>query len=138
LVDLAPRIKELRTRQEKLLARKVELETLLSDRRVELASPAVVRRYVADLRNLLKRSELAERKAFIRNFVREVRVTGDEVVLTYTMPLVGDGSFLDRMGVLPIVQHGRPCRSRTCDTLIKSHGVSNQRGKEVKWPVLTP
>ena len=32
----------------------------------------------------------------------------------------------------------RPCRSRTCDTLIKSHGVSNQRGKEVKWLVLTP
>ncbi len=33
---------------------------------------------------------------------------------------------------------GRPYRSRTCDTLIKSHGVSNQRGKEVKWLVLTP
>ena len=26
----------------------------------------------------------------------------------------------------------RPCRSRTCDTLIKSHGVSNQARKEVK------
>ena len=123
LGDLAPRIKELRTRQEKLLARKAQLESLLSDRRVELASPNVVRSYVADLRNLLKRSELAERRAFIRNFVKEVRVTGDEVVLTYTMPLVGDGSFSDRIGVLPIVQHGRPYRSRTCDTLIKSQSV---------------
>jgi len=100
--------------------RKVQLEALLSDRRVELASPDIVRSYAADLRNLLKRSELAERKAFIRNFVREVRVTGDEVVLTYTMPLVSNESFVDRIRVLPIVQHGRPCRSRTCDTLIKS------------------
>ena len=121
LGDLAPRIKELRTRQEKLLARKVQLEVLLSDRRVELASPAVVRSYVADLRNLLTRSELAERRAFIRNFVKEVRVTGNEVVLTYTMPLVSNGSFSDRIGVLPIVQHGRPYRSRTCDTLIKRY-----------------
>jgi hypothetical protein len=32
----------------------------------------------------------------------------------------------------------RPCRPRTCDTLIKSYGVSNPRGKEVKWLVLTP
>jgi hypothetical protein len=65
LADLAPRIKELRIRQEKLMARKVELEMLLSDRQEELASPDIVRSYVADLRNLLKRSEPAERRAFI-------------------------------------------------------------------------
>ena len=34
--------------------------------------------------------------------------------------------------------NGRPCRSRTCDTLIKSQGVSTQAGKEVKSLVLTP
>ena len=91
-----------------LLARKVELETLLSDRRVELASPDIVRSYAADLRNLLTCSELAERRAFIRSFVKEVRVTGDDVVLTYTMPLMSNGSSVDKIGVLPIVQHGRP------------------------------
>jgi integrase len=32
----------------------------------------------------------------------------------------------------------RPYRSRTCDTLIKSHGVSNQARKEVKTLVSTP
>ena len=138
LADLAPRIKELRTRQEKLLARKVELEILLSDRRVELASPEIVRSYVADLRTLLTRSELTERRAFIRSFVKEVRVTNDEVVISYTMPLVSNGLSEDKIGVLPIVKHGRPCRSRTCDTLIKSHGVSNQARKEVSSLVLTP
>lgn len=108
LADLAPRIKELRTRQEKLLATKVQLETSLSDRRVELANPDIVRSYVADLRNLLTRSELAERRAFIRRFIKEVRMTGDEVVLTYTMPLISSGLSVDKIGVLPIVQHGSP------------------------------
>ena len=112
LADLAPRIKELRARQEKLLARKVELETLLSDRRVELASPEIVKSYVADLRTLLTRSELTERRAFIRSFVKEVRVTNDEVVISYTMPLVSNGLSEDKIGVLPIVQHGRPCVSK--------------------------
>lgn len=106
LADLAPRIKHLRGRQERLLARKTELEVLLSDRRLELASPDMVRSYVADLHSLLAGSELAERKAFVRSFVREVRVTGDEVVLTYTMPLTPSGSSIDRVGVLPIVPHG--------------------------------
>ncbi len=97
-----------------------ELETTLSDRRVELASPDVVRNYVADLRNLLTRSEPAERKAFIRKFVKQVRVNRNEVSLVYTMPPMSIGSSEDKIEVLPIVQHGRPCRSRTCDHLIKS------------------
>ena len=46
-----------------------------------------VTHYVDDLRNLLEESSLTERKSFIRSFVKEVKVTGDEVLLTYTMPL---------------------------------------------------
>ena len=41
--------------------------------------------------------------------------------------------FADGGGVEP-----RPCRARTCDTLIKSHGVSVQAGKEVKCLLPTP
>ncbi len=87
---------------------------------MELASPEIVSSYVPDLRNLLTRSELAERRAFIRSFVKEVRVTGDQTVLTYTMPLISNGASEDKVGVLPIVQLGRPCRTRTYDQLIKS------------------
>ena len=47
----------------------------------------MVARYVDDLRSLLEESTLAERKSFIRSFVKEIKVTGDEVLLTYTMPL---------------------------------------------------
>ena len=35
-----------------------------------------------ELRNLFNNSSLAERKAFIQSFVKEVKVRGDEVLLT--------------------------------------------------------
>jgi len=66
-----------------LQAAKWELEALLSDRKMELADLETVTRYVEDLRDLLNESSLVERKAFIRSFVKEVKVTGDEVLLTY-------------------------------------------------------
>ena len=95
-------------RQEQLQSRKWELETLLSDRRVELANLETVTRYVDDLRNLLQESSLTERKSFIRSFVKEVKVTGDEFLLTYTMPLPPQGVAEERdcMGVLCSVHYG--------------------------------
>jgi len=49
------------------------------------------------------------------------------------------GGFSENQGDLASeLGPGRPCRSRTCDTLIKSHGVSNQARKEVKTALLTP
>ncbi len=69
IVDLAPRIKELRQRQEQLQMSRQELEMLLSDRRVELADLETVTQYVADLHNLLNDSTLTEKKSFIKSFV---------------------------------------------------------------------
>jgi len=106
LDDLAPRIHELRNRQERLQARKVQIASFLSDRRIELASPEIVRSYVDDLRNLLNNSSLAERRAFIRSFIKEVKVTGNEVLLTYTIPLSPRGVSEEKVGVLSTVQHG--------------------------------
>ena len=98
--DLAPRIQQLRLKQELLETRKRELETSLSDRRVELTDMETVTRCVEDLRGLLEESELSERKAFIRSFVREVNVTGDEVLLTYAMPFPPEKISEERTGVL--------------------------------------
>lgn len=107
LGDLAPRIKELRSRQEKLQVRKVEIESYLSDRKVELARPEIVKAYVKDLRKLLSNSPLSERKAFVRSFIKEVKVTGDEVVLTYTIPLSSRGIPREKVGgVLSTVHYG--------------------------------
>ena len=36
----------------------------------------------------LKKGALAERRIFLRSFVKEVRVTGDEAVLSYSVPIL--------------------------------------------------
>ena len=84
----------------------MELEQQLSDRRVELADAATVTSYVSDLHYLLNESSLAERKSFVRSFVKEVKVTGDEVLLTYTMPMLPTGMTEEKLPVLPIVHDG--------------------------------
>jgi site-specific DNA recombinase len=108
LEDVTPRIQQLRSRQQQLQTKKWELEALLSNRRVELANLETVTQYVTDLRNLLNESSLTERKSFIRSFVKEVKVTGDGVLLTYTMPLPPQGISQERVGVLCSVQRGGP------------------------------
>ena len=106
LDDLKRRIRELRDQQDRLLSRLAEVNHELSERRIALAGPEVVSRCVEDMRTLLAHSPLSERKAFIKSFVREVKVTGQEVLLTYTMPLSSDGAFEETVGVLPSVRYG--------------------------------
>ena len=106
LADLAPRIQRLRQRQEQLNAARWELENLLSDRKVELADIETVKNYVEDLRNLLEDSPLTERKSFIKSFIREVRVTGTEVLLSYTIPLSAGSTSQETLVVPPIVHSG--------------------------------
>ena len=108
LSDLAPRIQRFRQRQEQLHSARWELENLLSDRKVELADLETVENYVEDLRNLLEESPLAERKSFVKSFVREVRVTGSEVLLTYNIPLSASSSSQETLIVPPIVHYGGP------------------------------
>jgi site-specific DNA recombinase len=106
IADLAPRIQQLRQRREQLQSVKFELEQDLSDRRVELADVETVTSYVADLRNLLSESPLTERKSFVRSFVKEVKVTGDEVLITYTMPMLPKGMLEEKLSVLSIGHDG--------------------------------
>jgi hypothetical protein len=84
LDDLAPRIRKLRARQGKLLARR------------------------NDLRHTLDEGLLIDRKAFIRSFVKEVTVSQQDVRLSYTLPLLPDGLTEESVGVLPIVRYGGP------------------------------
>ena len=55
--------------------------------------------YVADLRNLLSESSLAERKSFIKSFVKEVKVIGTEVRLIYTIPMPPKAISQEAVGV---------------------------------------
>ena len=63
---------------------------------------------MADLRNLLSESPLAERKSFIKSFVKEVKVIGAEVRLIYTIPMPPKGISQEVVGVPPIVRYGGP------------------------------
>ncbi len=115
LEDLSPRIQQLRYRMEQLHKTRYELEQQISERRVELADKETVTRYVEDLRNLLSESPLAARKSFIRSFIKEVTVTGDEVLLTYTIPMPPKGVTEDGISVLSTVQNGGRYWIRTSD-----------------------
>ncbi len=64
---------------------------------------------MVDLRNTLSESSIAERKSFIRSFVKEVKVTGDEVLLTYTIPMLPKGMTEETLPVLSIVHDGGAC-----------------------------
>lgn len=109
--DLSPRIQELRHREDQLQAARLDLEGSLSQRQVRLTDPEIVKGYVENLQQVLSGSQLLEQKAFIRSSVKEVRVTGDEVVLTYTMPLTPEGINQDKERVLDTVQYGGRCRT---------------------------
>jgi len=71
----------------------------------------MVAHYVSDLRNLLNWSSLPERRTFIRNFVKKVRVTGNEVLLTYTMPFPPGGISEKKLRVLSTVGYSGPFRN---------------------------
>jgi site-specific DNA recombinase len=106
LEDLSSRIKQLKGRKEQLEARKWELEWQLKERKVELADMETVTRYVEDLRKLLDESGIAERKSFIKSFVKEIVVTGDNVLLRYKIPMTKEGLVEENLGVPHIVHYG--------------------------------
>jgi DNA invertase Pin-like site-specific DNA recombinase/archaellum component FlaC len=106
LDDLAPRIRELRERQERLQARKQELHTLMSEQKAETATKEEVAECAEDLRNALETSSLAERKAFIRSFIKEIRITGDDALMTYALPMLPGEVTEEKVPVLGIVHYG--------------------------------
>jgi site-specific DNA recombinase len=111
--DLGSRIHELREREKALQVTKWELEALVSTSKVQLADEQAVKESLADLREILNSSPICETREFIRSFVKEVKVTSDQVVLTYTMP-TGEGLTEEAL-VLPSVNHGGRYTARTYD-----------------------
>ena len=105
---LSPRILSLRHRQDQLTAAREEAASLLEQRRVDLPGTEEIKGYVADFREFLQEGTFPERKALIRNFVKGIEVTGDEAVLTYTIPIPSDGVTKESASVLDFVQSGPP------------------------------
>ncbi len=55
---------------------------------------------------MLAESSLPEQKAFFRSFVKEVKVTGKDVLLTYTIPLPSEKGLRGPAAVLDTVHYG--------------------------------
>ena len=49
---------------------------------------------------------MSERRTFIKGFVKEIKVTGNEAVLSYMMPIIPDNLNLEKEEVLHTVHYG--------------------------------
>lgn len=103
LPDLSPRLKELHKQKALLSTKQTELKTTISEYKVSNMSPEQIAFYIKDLKELLDEAELGELKAFIRNFVKEIRIRDNEVTLEYFAPIAEMNT---NKRVLPIVQNG--------------------------------
>ncbi len=92
----------------------------MQEKRLELDDIDVMRRYVEDLKSVLGTASIMEQKRFLKSFVSSVDVSKSEVTVNYTLPMPPLNMYQDTVGVLALGRSGRPYRSRTCDTLIKS------------------
>ncbi|MFC1945386.1 hypothetical protein ACFLWF_01380 [Chloroflexota bacterium] len=79
-----------------------------------------MRQSLEDLKRILNDSPLYETRAFIRSFVREVKVTSDEVVLTFTISM-SKGLEEEKLPVTSILKDGGRYKTRTCDLLRAKH-----------------
>ena len=104
--DISPRIQQHRDRLNQLQVGKWELEARLSQRQIEPLDEDTVKHYVEDMRDLLSNSPLTDRRSFVKSFVKELKVTGNEVLMTYTMPVPPKGASEERVPVLDTVQYG--------------------------------
>ncbi len=124
LDDLAVRIRELRTQQEQLQARRIVIEAQLSDRKVELADMASLSGSLNDLQVLLSEGTLTERRSFIRSFVKDVTVKDSKGVINYTMLPTSDNLAIEKDMVLSTVRDGGAEGIRTPDLLLAKEALS--------------
>ena len=74
MADASERILEHRHRREQLEAAAEEARAVLAERRELLDSADTIAAFANEMSDFLKTSELTETKAFVRSFVKEVRV----------------------------------------------------------------
>ncbi len=93
-------------------------------KKVELADLKSVMGYVDNLRSVLDKGTLQERKAFIRSFVRSIKVTGDDAKLSYLMPVPPEWLAEEKVRVLYSVRYGGAEGTRTPDFLRAREALS--------------
>jgi len=100
---------------EQLQARRIEIETQMSDKKVDLVDLNTMTGYITEMHEVLSEGTLTERRAFIRSFVQEIKVIGNEALMTYSPPIPPERVALSGDTVPRIVHRGGPLWTRTTD-----------------------
>ena len=87
---------------------------------VEEVDINIVKSYTRDLKSLLEESDITERKAFLRSFIRRIEIDKDKVMVHYHLPLPNNENRKAAEEVLPIVTLGGAGEARTPDLLTAS------------------
>ncbi len=127
--DIAPRIREHRERESRLLQTSSELAAALSAPDTSMFNTDSVAEFAESASKSLSNSTPSERREFIRSFVKQIDVEPGQARLRYTIPLPMDGNMPGadpeevRMSgtVLPTVTRGDAPGTRTPNLVIKSH-----------------
>lgn len=86
--DCAGRIKELRQEREALLRRRVELKkNFRSTARILPIPTRLMDEYIRQMQMRLREKKIGYKKEFLREILKEVRVRGNAVRLTYRLPM---------------------------------------------------
>ena len=107
LEDLKPRILRHKSTMERLTASKDALESQLSQDWMPEIDSCTLRAYVEDFTALLEGGTIAEKRAFIRSFVRQLTVKDGVATLEYTLPMASSELSLieGKDGVLSFEQY---------------------------------
>ena len=81
---------------EHLQARKIEVEINMSHKRVEFVDLDTVNAYVSEMQEILRESSETEKWAFVRSFVNEIQVKGNEALMIYSLPIPPDNVALSK------------------------------------------
>jgi hypothetical protein len=103
LDDLAPRIKELKTRTDELSKTRLLVDADLAVQGVRHVDRDMVVAYAGDLRSLLGEGDIADGKAFLRTFVKRIVVEAAQVRVYYNLPVPVSRNETKTTEVLPIV-----------------------------------
>jgi hypothetical protein len=73
---------------------------------VRKVETSLVKAYAKDLHILLEESEISERKAFLKSFIKRITVDGEKVTVNYKLPLPDRSKDEFNLSVLPIDTSG--------------------------------
>ncbi len=105
LNDLAPRIKELKARQDELFKSRVLLEADMTIHGVQYVDADKIKSYCSDLRALLSETDIVKSKAFLRSFVEKVVIDVSKCTVQYKLPVPANWRTSEDL-VLPIEPSG--------------------------------